>query len=528
MSSVRRRAGRALVTASLLVGSLVACTVGPSERPPVAVRGTDMPAAPAPTATVPPDPDVLPNLEDQRPTIAYTDCTPDILQGLAGAVPAGRNLAAGCGLLEVPVDRDQPTLGDTRVGVLRVGAADAPDTRPPLVVVGDSATDPSARHAGRLAAQVPDDILATFALIGLDRRGAGNDLLDCSPPDARAAIVDASPSASDEARLSGLLEQSRSVVQDCYLLLSGALSSYRTAASAGDLEQLRVALGVARLNVLGVGDGAAAVASWASAHPTSVGRVVLDDPAGLAADQPDLAESRAAAAEAAFDAFAAGCTSAPGCPLGPDPRGTVSALLTKLGTQPLASADGDRLTAGAALAAVRAGLSEPSTWPALAQAIATAAAGDPSGLLARLAPALGPQGSFDGALATSCNDTARRLTPPEVSRLAQTWRADHPLFGAAAAQQLLACGPWPVVAAPAPPAALPADAPPVLVLGTAADPRASQEGARKTAQLLGRGLFVGWQGAGTGAFPRSACITAVVTGALVGATLPRDGTVCPA
>ncbi|MEN3301984.1 MAG: hypothetical protein V7633_4042, partial [Pseudonocardia sp.] len=86
MSSVRRRAGRALVIASLLVGILVACTVGPSERPPVAVRGTDMPAAPTPTAIVPPDPDVLPALEDQRSTIAYTDCTPDILEGLAGAV----------------------------------------------------------------------------------------------------------------------------------------------------------------------------------------------------------------------------------------------------------------------------------------------------------------------------------------------------------------------------------------------------------------------------------------------------------
>jgi pimeloyl-ACP methyl ester carboxylesterase len=487
-----------------------------------------MPSAPTATTTAPPDPNVLPGLEDQRSAIAYTDCTADLLEGVAGVVPAGRNLTAGCGLLEVPVDRDQPTLGDTRVGVLRVGAADAPDTRPPLVVVGDSATDPSARHAGRLAAQVPDDVLATFQLIGLDRRGAGNDLLDCAPPDARAAIVDANPSASDEGRLSGLLEQSRSIVQDCYLLLSGALSSYRTAASAGDLERLREALGVARLNVLGVGDGAAAVASWASAHPTSVGRVVLDGPADLAADQPALAESRATAAEAAFDVFATGCTSAPGCPLGPDPRGTANALLTRLTTQPLAAADGDRLTAGAALAAIRTGLSEPSTWPALAQAIATAGAGDPSGLLVRLAPALGPRGTFDGALATSCNDTARRLTPPEVSQLAQTWRADHPLFGAAAAQQLLACGPWPAVAAPTPTAALPADAPPLLVLGTAADPRASQDGARKTAQLLGRGLFVGWQGAGTGAFPRSACITSVVSRALVDATLPRDGTVCPA
>ncbi|MCW0211966.1 MAG: alpha/beta hydrolase [Pseudonocardia sp.] len=528
MSSVRRRAGRVLVTAFLLVGTMAACTVGPSERPPVAVRGTDLPVAPTTTTTPPPDPDVLPELEEQHTRIDYSDCTADILERLGGTVAAGRSLAAGCGLLQVPVDRDQPGLGDTRVGVLRIGSAGAPDTRPPLVVVGDSATDASDRHAASLAAQVPDDVLATFQLVGLDRRGSGNDLLDCAPADARAAIIDANPSASDETRLSGLLEQSRAVVQDCYLLLSGALSSYRTAATAGDLEQLRTALGVSRLNVLGVGDGAAAVASWASAHPGSVGRVVLDGPADLAADEPDLAKSRAASAEAAFDAFAASCTTQPGCPLGADPRGAVSALLTRLTTQPLAAADGDRLTAGAALSAIRAGLSEPSTWPALAQAIATAGNGDPTGLLVRLAPALGPQGSFDGALATTCNDTARRLTPPEVSRLAQDWRAEYPLFGASAAQQLLTCGPWPSVSTPTPPAALPPDAPPVLVLGTAADPRASQEGARRTAQLLARGRFVGWQGAGTGAYPRSACIASVVTAALVNGTLPRDGTVCPA
>ena len=239
------------------------------------------------------------------------------------------------------------------------------------------------------------------------------------------------------------------VVQDCYLVHSGALSGYRTASTASDVEQVRAALGVTRLSALGVGDGATAVSMWARTHPGAVGRVVLDGPPDAHLDEPDAAEARAAAAESAFDAFAAACAVEPTCPLGADPRGSVSAFVDHLRSQPITAADGRRLTAGMTVTAILTGLAEPAGWPDLAAALGQAQNGVPDALISRLVPLVTRGGGYDVALATACNDVQRRMTPGEVGELARRWRTTYPLFGATMAQRLLACGPWPTATAPA-------------------------------------------------------------------------------
>ncbi|MGQ0576873.1 MAG: alpha/beta fold hydrolase [Pseudonocardia sp.] len=518
--STRRHRAAVLVTVALLAVALVAaagCTVGPSDRPPVAVRGESVAGPPAPAAPVPPPPGppVLPEPDPQRPRADFRDCTAEALAVAPLPVPPDRTLRADCAELTVAADPDQPQLGRSRVGVLRVGLADAPADRPPLLVLGDSAGEPTARHAVAVAAQVPMAVLRKFTLVGLDRRGFGADALDCAPADARAAIVDTD--RADEAGLAALLEDARAIVQECHVLLSGGASGFRTASTADDVAQLRDALGVTRLSAVGIGDGAVALTRWATRMPGAVGRLVLDGPPQPGIDEPARAEARAAAAEAAFDAFAAACTSRADCPLSPDPRAATTALVEQLRTNPAQAADGRLLTPGAAVAAVLAGMGEPRTWPALAAAVAAARAGDPVALLDVLDPVAGLGGRFDATLATECNDAARRMAPGEVARLAADWQADHPLFGDAMAVRLLACAPWPVVADPAPPAAA---LPPVLVLGTAHDPRGPLEGSRRAADTLPSGRFLSWQGSGSGAYPRTACVNDAVGRLLVDGVPP--------
>ena len=290
--------------------------------------------------------------------------------------PPDRVLAVGCALLTVEADPAQPGLGRTRIGLLRVGLADAPGDRPPLLVVGDSATQPSATGAAALAGQVPLALLQRYTLVGIDRRGAGIDDLDCGPAAARSAFVNIDPGADGTLTpLNGLLEQARLVVQDCYLVHAGALSGYRTASTASDIEQVRAALGVTRLSAIGVGDGATAVSTWARTHPGAAGRVVLDGPPNAALDEPDAAEARAAAAESAFDAFAAACAAEPTCPLGADPRASIAAFVDRLRRQPITATDGRRLTAGMTVTALLTGLGEPAGWPDLAAAIGQAQIG---------------------------------------------------------------------------------------------------------------------------------------------------------
>lgn len=523
--AVPARAPRALALGMACLATLLpSCTVGPSQRPPVAVRGENLPAPPVPPPTSVAPGEAFPEPQGQNASIPFSDCTADALAALGTPVPPDRTLRVECGELTVPADPDQPGLGGATLGVVRAGLADAPADRPPLLMLGDSASEASARHATVLATQVAPALLQSFTLIGLDRRGAGIDSLDCAPPDARAALLDAA--AGTEAELSVLLERARSVVQECTLTLDGALGTFRSSSTAGDVEQLRATLGVERLSAVGVGDGAAALAGWARARPGAVGRLVLDGPPDPTLDEPERSEARAAATEAAVAAFAVDCAARPGCPLGADPRTTITALVTQLRGQPLAAPDGRRLTAGAAVNALLDRIGEPRDWPALQAALAAAGAGDPVPLLRVLDTLAGPGGRFDGRLAVRCNDTRRRLAPGEIADLAARWGTAYPLVGSTFAMRLLACAPWPT-GGPSPAAGQAGDAPPILVIGTAADPRASLEGSRRASETLPTARFLSWQGSGTGAYPRTPCVSGVVDGMLLGGVVPRTGVLCP-
>ena len=205
----------------------------------------------------------------------------------------------------------------------------------------------------------------------------------------------------------------------------------------------------------------------------------------------------------------------------------MSALLDRLRMRPLAAVDGDRLTAGATVdRAARpawpsrtAGRRWPPRWPRSAPATRPRCS-------TVLDPVAGPGGRFDGMLATGCNDTRRRLAPGEVAELHRRWRTGYPIFGGPLALQLLACAPWPTGGPPAPGG--PAEgAPPILVIGTAADPRNSPDGARSTADSLASARFLSWQGAGTGAYPRTPCVRGVVDAELLGGVIPQPEVLCP-
>jgi hypothetical protein len=118
------------------------------------------------------------------------------------------------------------------------------------------------------------------------------------------------------------------------------------------------------------------------------------------------------------------------------------------------------------------------------------------------------------------------MTPVEVGQLAARWHTTYPLFGSTIAQRLLACAPWPPVTATPPPGAG-TTLPPMLVIGTAHGPRGSLDGSRRLASTTPAALFVSWQGAGTGAYPRTPCVTTAVDALLLQGTTPTDGTLCP-
>lgn len=497
--------------------ALSACSAGPSIRPVIAVRGDSGPTSAAtPSGALP-----LPGLEESKGSgLNWQECTDSTVLRLGGTAPPTSNpyqCARMPSVLDAP---SRPGRGSISIAVLKVGSG-----KTPLVVVSDPDGEPGTLKAARLGASLPPEMLTKFTLIGVDRRGTGkSDGVQCVPSSARLAIVEFDPAKTDHTELRGAITTAS---QECVLDLENRLTAMDSWRAAADLEKLRDLLGVSTLNAIGVGDGSRVLTLYASRFPNRIGRMVLDGAPDPTLDAIGASEAESVAAEATFDAFAKDCV-ARGCALGANAKAVFTALLDQVRTSPGRSLGID-LTPGTALQAVLVGLADRSRWPALADAIVAAKAGDSSGLTSLVEPLVADVNEnpprLDAALVTGCNDSATRIPPDRVTVLTADWREKHPLFGALYAHRLLLCASFPVPSPLKVPALV--GAPPMLVLSTATDPITPQQGTERAAGALPAGVVVGWQGGGHGALGQSQCATAAATQFLLNAKVPASGTVCP-
>ncbi|MGH3903269.1 MAG: alpha/beta hydrolase [Pseudonocardiaceae bacterium] len=505
-----------LVALALLAG----CTAGPSQRPPVAVRDTDL-TPQGPSQSTPGTPPLPPPGRYHPGSLLWQDCTAAISVQLGTPAPA----RVDCADTRVDADASMPAFGDSlELDLTRIGNGPAP-----LVVIGEAAGEPGTVRAARLAAGLPPALLDSFTLIGLARRGTGpSEPLDCIPASTRGRIIGVDPDARQPGELESLLDITRTAIQTCVQDLGEVLTAINSTGTADDLEVLRVRLGAPVLNVISHGAASQAVTDFMRRYPTSVGRVVLDGAADPTLDGITGAQAALLAADTGYTAFAADCV-ARGCPLGPDPRAALTALAETLRQAPL-QVGRQQVTAGTAYHAVLETIGTPQRWPELAAALAAARDGDGTGVAALVEPVVVPTrmlpARFDPALATHCNDTSTRVPPERAEQLVEQWRNRSPLFGPLFAQRLLLCSAWPV---PSKPPVGPGRRalPPVLVVASAGDPVTPPEGARRTAESLPSATLVTWQGQAHGALPRSPCMIGLVTRFLVDAVVPPPGTLCP-
>ncbi|MGP4017394.1 alpha/beta hydrolase [Saccharopolyspora sp. 5N708] len=517
MPRTTHRVGAALLPLLLVVA---ACSAGPSERPAVAYHDGQQQIVPAPQ---PPKPAPVPPLGSPGvDTLNWEDCTEQTRAEL-GSLPSGMTFS--CARLLSTLDSpESPTRGTARNELIRAGSGGIP-----LVVLGDIGGEPGTIFAARLATQLPPELLNTFDIIGMDRRGTGeSDPADCVPPAQRESIVGFDPRATDRAELDRLLDSVLDASQECLLNLDERLQAYDTWRTASDLEELRLQLDVPKLHAIGRGEAARLLTTFAERFPTSVGRMVLDGAPDPTRDTIGQAESQAQSAEQTFDVFAADCVRR-GCPLGPDPRKVVSDLVERTRATPL-PAPGTTVGGGRVVQAMLLGLADRNSWPGLADALAAADRGDGAALATISAPLVTAQGVnppwLDGDMITSCNDTTLRVPPQRSSDLAVDWVNRFPLFGGAAVQRVVWCGSWPVPQQPLP-APRRVDVPPIPVISTANDPQLLGMGSDHMAEQLPTGVLLRWQGAGHGAIGRSPCITEAVSRFLVQGTVPTDGMACP-
>lgn len=509
-----RRVFVAMLVATVSV--LSACTAGPSNRPEIITNdgsGASTTQSVAPTE--------VPPLEEGESSIQWRPCSTEIQEDLtAQRLPDW--LPVSCGKVNGVLDSPYaPDRGTARIQLVRAGEGPVP-----IAVVNDVGGLPGSIYAARLAATLPQSFFEKFQLIGMDRRGTGNSAAaKCVPVEIRLSMVENDPAALD---VDAWYQAAQTAGQQCSIALETQLPAIDTWRTAADLDALRIALGVDRLNAVGHGEGSRVVSMFADRFPDRVGRLVLDGVPDPTPDAKLAYEGMAKGGEAAWDAFAADCVRRV-CEMGSDPERSLLELLGQLRRAPLG--DGPfSITAGTAMYAVLTGLSDRRSWPTLSAALTAARNGDWTGIFNMLAPVLldsaDQAASWDGALVTTCNDMSTRMSPEQVKAAATEWKEKYPLFGPLAAQRLAYCAPWTIPDHPLP-TPTGRGAPPILVLGTASDAITPLEGTERAAQQLDSGVLVSWQGGGHGALGVSPCATDAAIRFMTDGSIPRNGTVCP-
>lgn len=467
-----------------------------------------------------------PELAAPKNDLSWQECTARVFGAAAVAAPPGVRL--DCASFDADLDPVGGAAGTVSIGVVRARSLQTPADAAPLVLTTGSEL-PSSVQLPVWLSRSGADILTTRPIVAVDRRGMGmSSAVDCRDAFDRQAMRDQAQFESGDDPVANLGAVTVTASTSCTDVIAPGDSAYDNARAAEDIERLRSTWDVPTLALLGIGNGAQIALAYAGSHPDKVARLALDSPVALGIAAEAAAEQRVQGQQAALEAFAAQCAAA-NCPLGPDPKGAVDALM--------ASARDGRGPGGASAAALTDGIVGALGYPEgdraaatdrLARILSAARSGD-AGPITDLINGAQARGDTDGQFINRCSDSLSRPTPDRVRELVVAWNRLYPQFGRVGALDLVKCLHWPSGTPVKDPKNLKID---VLLLGVQKDPIVGSDGvAAMAATIINAGAAskrVIWQGVGHGASVYSACAMAPLTGYIDSGKVPPTDTYCPA
>jgi len=452
--------------------------------------------------------------------------------------PQAAGYRAQCGALRVPVDWADAAGPAIDLALLRVPAtgrstgtvvADSED----LTGFGGSQISFFLGHGGNYLSRLPRTHAAKDIVV-FDPRGLGESAgLGCSIPghDPRVSSFPDSAAAYD------LLLAHNAAADAACQGVPGLADHMGIRDQVRDLDALRAALGLARLDWLGQVTGGEVGTAYAAAFPARTGRIALDatvDPYRSAATR---ARDAAAAEESAFEHFARWCDQAPAteCAL----HGTNAGRVLD---QVVAMADAGGVSDGSSPprpltgAEIRIAVGQfmvgyPFAWPDLADSLAQAATGDGS-TLAAFAAMTYADSDYTASRAQTCADSPAPARFPQLRRLVrQVAQSARHTGGVSLAWEAMAgCVDRPAnPAQPRTPLVLPSRIHPtstILVTATAGDPISPYQWSADVADRLAGSRLLAADIDGHGAFDNSPCAAAAIDRYLADGALPAPGTLC--
>lgn len=207
------------------------------------------------------------------------------------------SIAARCGTLRVPIDREHPKEGFVDLKVAVVPALNRRSTAAPLFLL--------AGGPGQSAMQVYVALSSAFARINrnhaivlLDQRGTGySNQQSCVYPEDWQEPADSMPAL-------------RKATVDCLAKLGPHVRFYTTSVAIRDLDDVRTALGFDQIDLYGGSYGTRVAELYMRRHPAHVHAVILD---GVTYPQQAIGAETPQDAERALNLIVARCLQAPDC-----------------------------------------------------------------------------------------------------------------------------------------------------------------------------------------------------------------------
>jgi pimeloyl-ACP methyl ester carboxylesterase len=441
-----------------------------------------------------------------------------------------------CATVLVPRDPKNPSLGFIGLAIDRHRATGSAGERIGSLLVNPGGPGESGVDAlPGIVSGMPKDVLARFDVVGFDPPGVGRSApITCLDSAGLSRYFDENPAPTTTLGFDALLAEARTFVAGCQQRSGTELPYVSTVDAAMDMDLLRQALGDQKLSYFGLSYGTSLGATYAQLYPTRVRVMVLDgalDPSVPALTQIN---EQSAGLERQLHQFISTCTSDSACPWkpGPDPEGSLDALLGRSETSRL-PARGTSRTVGPAevLYGTLWPLYFTSTWPALANTLATASSGDGTDLLEEFDSYTGrdPNGSyaniFEANAAVNCLDQP----PPTIAQIraaVPAAEAASPFFGLADLYGEVECSVWPVPATGQVGPVHAVGSPPIVVVGSTGDPITLYSWAQSLATQLQHGVLLTRVGAGHTGYYASSCIRAHVDSYLITGVPPAAGTSC--
>lgn len=448
-----------------------------------------------------------------------------------------------CSTLRVPISYSDPGAGDLSIAVVRLPANGSGG------VLGDIVTNPGGPGGSGVdfleqnATGFPASLRSRFNLVSFDPRGvARSDPVACVSPSGIRQLASLDPAPTTTSQIDQVVAATKSFDAQCAAHTSRLLlENMSTVDAAVDMDQLRVALGQAKLTYVGFSYGTYLGAVYAQLFPTHVRALVLDGALDPALSNDVLNLEQAKGFEVDLGDFFTWCNTNSTCET--ELPGGASAAYHQL----MSSLEGgatlpaqllpqfggnQQVDYGVAVTGVLASLYSIDQWPQLAQALQQAIGGNGGDLDAIALSYEGFQanGSVENIeesnAAVNCLDHPAPTSVDEYVQLAKQFAAQAPDFGALEAWGSLTCAFWPVPATGRAEPIHAQGAPPILVVGTTHDPATPYEWAQALASQLDSGVLLTRDGDGHTAYFSSTCVQNWADNYLTTLATPPKGTVC--